>query len=414
MSTSRTSRTPTSAPWPRPRPTRPWRWRAVRPVSVREIADTVCDLVAPVPVEHVPGPGGRLRRGRHLRQPGQGAAGLGAGHAVRGRGPPVPGLARRDGRPLVMTAGQPDQPGPRGQHSAPEGRPAASGLRSAATREDAASRGAAPARRQHSALLVSGSIGMGHDALAAACARRAGAARLPHGHAGRDAAARPAGQLGGRGACSGPCWRCPACSTPSTSPRCAPAAGWPCWPTPRPAARSCPGCATTSTSTRPTWLSRCSPPRASALSRLARRYPAMSHVVFCTDVTPHRLWVHPNVDLYLVTSGGRRGGRAPVRPGRPGAGAAAAGPARLLHRPRRRTRPAISWASRVQERCVLLMSGAWGLGPVASAAEALGHAGVHVLAVAGRNARLERRADRGGGPPAAGPGHRLHRSRSRS
>ena len=38
------------------------------------------------------------------------------------------------------------------------------------------------------------------------------------------------------------------------------------------------------------------------------------------------------------------------------------------------------------ERCVLLMSGAWGLGPVAEAAEALGDAGMHVLAVAGRNA----------------------------
>jgi UDP-N-acetylglucosamine:LPS N-acetylglucosamine transferase len=34
------------------------------------------------------------------------------------------------------------------------------------------------------------------------------------------------------------------------------------------------------------------------------------------------------------------------------------------------------------------MSGAWGIGPVAEAAEALGNAGVHVLAVAGRNARL--------------------------
>ena len=45
----------------------------------------------------------------------------------------------------------------------------------------------------------------------------------------------------------------------------------------------------------------------------------------------------------------------------------------------------------VQERCVLLMSGAWGLGPVAAAAQALGSAGVHVLAVAGRNARLERK-----------------------
>ena len=33
---------------------------------------------------------------------------------------------------------------------------------------------------------------------------------------------------------------------------------------------------------------------ASAVSTLAERYPAMTHVVFCTDVTPHRLWVHPH------------------------------------------------------------------------------------------------------------------------
>src|SRR5712692_2864662 len=41
---------------------------------------------------------------------------------------------------------------------------------------------------------------------------------------------------------------------------------------------------------------------ASAVSSLAGRYPGMQHVVFCSDVTPHRLWVHPNVDLYLVTA----------------------------------------------------------------------------------------------------------------
>src|SRR5258706_117009 len=41
---------------------------------------------------------------------------------------------------------------------------------------------------------------------------------------------------------------------------------------------------------------------ASAVSRLAPRYSEMAHVVFCTDATPHRLWVHRNVDLYLVTS----------------------------------------------------------------------------------------------------------------
>ena len=40
---------------------------------------------------------------------------------------------------------------------------------------------------------------------------------------------------------------------------------------------------------------------ASAVSALADRYPQLTHVVLCSDVTPHRLWVHPNVDLYLVT-----------------------------------------------------------------------------------------------------------------
>src|SRR5260370_38988191 len=44
-----------------------------------------------------------------------------------------------------------------------------------------------------------------------------------------------------------------------------------------------------------------------------------------------------------------------------------------------------------EEPCVLLMSGAWGLGPVAEVAAALAAAGPHVLAVAGRNRALEAR-----------------------
>jgi processive 1,2-diacylglycerol beta-glucosyltransferase len=129
---------------------------------------------------------------------------------------------------------------------------------------------------------------------------------------------------------------------------------------------------------------------AAAVSRLSGRYPAMSHVVFCTDVTPHRLWVQPNVDLYLVTSAVAEAAvrrfepearvqvvPAPVRPAFYQAPDQAAAREQL----------AVPYG----ERCVLLMSGAWGLGPVAAAAEALGRAGVHVLAVAGRNARLERR-----------------------
>jgi processive 1,2-diacylglycerol beta-glucosyltransferase len=129
---------------------------------------------------------------------------------------------------------------------------------------------------------------------------------------------------------------------------------------------------------------------AAAASALAGRYPAMRHMVFCTDVTPHRLWVHRNVDMYLVTAEVAELAvyrfqpdarvevvPAPVRPdfyhslGQAQARAALAVPP--------------------GERCVLLMSGAWGLGPVAEASEALADAGVYVLAVAGRNQRLARK-----------------------
>ena len=129
---------------------------------------------------------------------------------------------------------------------------------------------------------------------------------------------------------------------------------------------------------------------AAAASEVAPRYPAMRHIVLCTDVTPHRLWVHRNVDMYLVI-------------------AEVSEPAVLRFQPDARVqvipppvRPAFyhalgqanaraSLAIPPGERCVLLMSGSWGLGPVAAAAEALAEAGVYVLAVAGRNERLARK-----------------------
>ena len=128
---------------------------------------------------------------------------------------------------------------------------------------------------------------------------------------------------------------------------------------------------------------------AAAASVLADEFPAMAHVVFCTDATPHRLWVHRNVDLYMVT-------------------ADVAEPAVLRFQPEARVQivpppvraefyqpldqaTARAWAGVPPgERCVLLMSGAWGLGPLAAAAAALAEAGLHVLAVAGRNERLAR------------------------
>jgi UDP-N-acetylglucosamine:LPS N-acetylglucosamine transferase len=129
---------------------------------------------------------------------------------------------------------------------------------------------------------------------------------------------------------------------------------------------------------------------ASAVSALAGDFPAASHVVLCSDVTPHRLWVHPNVDLYLVTSAAAEAAvrryepqarvqviSSPLRPG--------------FTRPPSQERARAALGLPAQDRAVLLMSGAWGLGPVAETAAALAGAGVQVLAVAGRNARLESR-----------------------
>ena len=131
---------------------------------------------------------------------------------------------------------------------------------------------------------------------------------------------------------------------------------------------------------------------ASAISHLAPLYPAMTHVVFCTDATPHRLWVHPNVDLYLVTS---EVAERAVRRFEPDAGVLVVPPPlrAAFYAPPSQERARRRLGVPEHERCVLLMSGAWGIGPVAEAAEALGNACVHVLAVAGQNAGLERKLE---------------------
>jgi processive 1,2-diacylglycerol beta-glucosyltransferase len=128
---------------------------------------------------------------------------------------------------------------------------------------------------------------------------------------------------------------------------------------------------------------------AAAASELADRYPAMRHIVFCTDVTPHRLWVHPNVDLYLVTS---QVAELAVLRFRPDARVQVVPPPvrPAFYRAQSQAQARTDLGIPHGERCVLLMSGAWGLGPLAAAAEALGDAGVYVLAVAGNNRGLER------------------------
>jgi processive 1,2-diacylglycerol beta-glucosyltransferase len=129
---------------------------------------------------------------------------------------------------------------------------------------------------------------------------------------------------------------------------------------------------------------------AAVASELAGRYPAMRHVVFCADVTPHRLWVHPNVDLYLVTA---EVSELAILRFRPDARVQVVPPPvrSAFYDAQSQPEARADLGVPLGERCVLLMSGAWGLGPLASTARALGDAGVHVLAVAGRNVRMARK-----------------------
>jgi UDP-N-acetylglucosamine:LPS N-acetylglucosamine transferase len=128
---------------------------------------------------------------------------------------------------------------------------------------------------------------------------------------------------------------------------------------------------------------------AGAAARLKANYPGMRTAVFCTDVVPHRLWVHENTDLYLVTS---VAAAAFVRRFHPRAEVAVVpAPARApfyAAPPRAEARAALGVPDAA--RCVLLMGGSWGIGPLSEIAIRLAADDVHVLAVAGRNPALER------------------------
>jgi UDP-N-acetylglucosamine:LPS N-acetylglucosamine transferase len=129
---------------------------------------------------------------------------------------------------------------------------------------------------------------------------------------------------------------------------------------------------------------------ASAAPRLAQSVPGLRTVVLCADAAPHRTWVPDGVDLFLVTS---EAAAASVRRYRPQARVSVVPPpvrsAFYDHRPRAEARSSL--AVPTDARCVLLMGGGWGLGPMEDAARALAEAGVHILAVAGHNRRLTRR-----------------------
>jgi processive 1,2-diacylglycerol beta-glucosyltransferase len=120
------------------------------------------------------------------------------------------------------------------------------------------------------------------------------------------------------------------------------------------------------------------------------RDPQLKRIALCTDALVHSLWVKEGIDLYLVTS---KAAVASVHRYQPNARVALvpspvrsrffAAPSRQAARDRLGV-PA-------NARCVLVMGGGWGLGPLEQTAAKLAEAGIQVLVVAGRNASLERR-----------------------
>ena len=129
---------------------------------------------------------------------------------------------------------------------------------------------------------------------------------------------------------------------------------------------------------------------AGAAARYKSEHPGTVTAVFITDSYAHRLWVHEGTDIFLTTSAlGARSvqgfnPRARVEvvthPTRP---AFYAAPDKVVAR--------AALGVPIEARCVLLMSGAWGIGPLAECATQLAEAGIWVLAVGGSNERLVRR-----------------------
>ncbi len=126
---------------------------------------------------------------------------------------------------------------------------------------------------------------------------------------------------------------------------------------------------------------------AAAAAQLKLERPSLRTVVFMTDSFAYGMWAHEGTDLFLVTS---QLAAASVLRYCPGASV------RVVDAP---VRPAFYDAPAQRDarralgipedgECVLLMSGAWGIGPLDDVARALAAEGWWVLAVGGTNERL--------------------------
>lgn len=122
----------------------------------------------------------------------------------------------------------------------------------------------------------------------------------------------------------------------------------------------------------------------------ALRPTALRTVVLCTDVTVHRIWAAPGTDLFLVTS---PAAEASVRRYLPRATVAVVPPpvrAEFYAAPSQaQARAALGVPP--GEFCVLVIDSGWGFGPLTATVAELAAAGVHVLAVAGRDQAVEQR-----------------------
>ena len=129
---------------------------------------------------------------------------------------------------------------------------------------------------------------------------------------------------------------------------------------------------------------------ASAAAKLSGMVPGLRTVALCADAVPHSVWVREGIDLFLVTSPAAAAWvyryvphaavcvvPPPVRP--------------AFYRPLSQAEARQPLGLPADARCVLLMGGGWGLGPLEDATRALADAGVQVLAVAGNNRQLAAR-----------------------
>jgi len=129
---------------------------------------------------------------------------------------------------------------------------------------------------------------------------------------------------------------------------------------------------------------------ASAAAKLKAEAPARRTVVLCTDVAVHRLWVSEGTDLFLVTS---PAAAASVRRYLPRATVSVVPPpvrAAFYAAPAQDEARA-TLGIPLTESSVLVTDSGWGFGPLVESVSALADAGIHVLAVAGRQRAVERR-----------------------